>query len=82
MAEAVEKIKVGKMNVREAEVAVDLILEETIAHAPLGAGEAERICRFESILATSLANLKEQGTSARASTERYGDKLYISICIG
>lgn len=82
MAAAIEKIKARKMNVREAEITVDLMLEEALVRSPVPEGDAERICRFEKTLALSISNLKEQGIGARSSSERYGDKLYISICIG
>ena len=82
MSDAVAKIAEANMTVREAEILVDLLIEEALSVPDDYEGDAQRICRFERMLDASISNLKAQGIGARASTEKYGGKLYISICIG
>ena len=82
MDEAVKKMADGKMTVREAEILVDLMIEESLSCPDEYERDAQRICRFEHMLDVSLSNLKAQGIVARSSSEKYGGKLYISICIG
>lgn len=80
--DAIEKIKVGKMNVARTEIMVDCMLESICAEALAYVNTGERVTHFEDVLETSLATLRRFGIGARAKREIFGDKLYISICIG
>ena len=80
--EAIEKIKIGRMNVARTEIMVDCMLEESFAKTLPQVNTGERVTHFEDILETSLATLRRFGIGARAKREIFGDKLYISICIG
>ena len=80
--EAIDKIKIGKMNVARTEIMIDCMLEESLAKTLPHVNTGERVTHFEDILETSLSTLRSFGIGARAKREIFGDKLYISICIG
>lgn len=79
---AIERIRIGRMNVREAEICVELLCEEQhcvrLKSDEPGAG----IRHFEDILELCIRNLRSLGIDASLSSERYKDKLYFSICVG
>ena len=79
--EAIEKIKVGKMNVARCEIMVDCMLDKEARSRIAEANSAERIGSFEKALASSLSILREFGFKALSTREQLGDNIYFSICI-
>ena len=78
---AVEKIRIGKMNVARSEIMVDCMLDE-LQRGQIGENcSIDRINSFECALDSSLSLLREFGIRTIATRERRGDRIYINICI-
>ena len=78
---AVEKIRIGKMNVARSEIMVDCMLDE-LQRGQIGENcSTDRINSFECALDSSLSLLREFGIRTIATRERRGDRIYINICI-
>ena len=78
---AFEKISRDSLTVAETEALVDFLHDGT-APKRIGAAEAHsRINTFKDTLKSSLDNLVRLGVDARQSTDYYGTKTYITICI-
>lgn len=78
---ALAKICRDRLNVQESEALVDF-LYDTEAPSRIGrASMLSRIDTFKSTLEKSLATLSSLGIDATKSTNYYGSKTYITICI-
>lgn len=81
-AEALERVIEGKMSVALTEVMVDNIQDSKRVRYPEYETSYESVARFEDYLDESLKSLSRLGIGAKSTREIFGDKLYISICIG
>ena len=77
----IDRIRVGKLSVFEADTVADIMLEDGMTLAPSGINYAERINHFEKTLELSLANLRSAGISATLRSDRENGRLYMTICI-
>ena len=82
LGQAIENISLGEMTVMESEIMVDCMLEDEILSATYEEPSAERICRFERGITRGIDNLRRFGILAKASYEKVGEKLIISIAVG
>ena len=82
MRRATERVSAGRMNVYQTEIMVDGMLEEALRDESPEPTDAARIIHLERVIEASISNLRAAGIGARASKEKHGDKLYISIAIG
>ena len=80
-SEALDRVCERKMNVAETEALVDMLHD---GHAPSiigGAERLERVSTFRRTLKESLSTLASLGVEVKHSTNYYGSKMYITICI-
>ena len=78
---AIEKIKLMKLSVAATEVLVDSMTLDDMAKNVAKSSTRDSILRFEELLSESIKNLVANGIRVRQSTDRYGDKRYITLCI-
>lgn len=78
----IDRIRVGKLSVFEADTVADIMLEDGMVNSPCGTNFAERIGHFERTVELSLANLRSAGIHAVAKSEKENGKLYMTVCIG
>lgn len=78
---AIEKIKLMKLSVAATEALVDTMMLENIAKNIRENSTRDSILRFEELISESVKNLISKGVRVRTSTDKYGGKKYITLCI-
>ncbi len=78
---AIEKIKLMKLSVAATESLVDTMILEEKAKSISKNSTRDSILRFEELISESIKNLLSNGVKVRSSTDKYGGKKYITLCI-
>jgi len=78
---AIEKIKLMKLSVAATEALVDTMMLENIAKNIRENSTRDSILHFEELISESVKNLISKGVNVRTSTDKYGGKKYITLCI-
>ena len=78
---AIEKIKAMRLSVAATEALIDgMLLDDMQKKLAIFSG-AERICRFEELIAESVKSLLLYGYKVKQTTDHYKNKKYITVCI-
>ena len=80
-SEALERVCERRMNVAETEALVDMLHDTSAPKIIGGAERLERVSTFRRTLKESLSTLASLGVEVKQTTNYYGNKMYITICI-
>lgn len=78
---AIEKIRAMRLSVAASEVMIDNMLLEAMPHKLEAFSPRERLNRFEDFIKASVKSLLECGYKVNQTTDYYGKKKYITVCI-
>lgn len=78
---AIEKIKLMKLSVSASEALIDAMILEDMTESVKQNSTRDSVLRFEELISASVKNLVASGVRVRKSTDRYGNKRYITLCI-
>lgn len=79
--EALKKIIDGKLTVKESESLVDMIYDAEIPTLLSRVDAIDRISAFEEALVGAVRSLCSLGINASLSKSRYGERIYITVCV-
>ena len=78
----IDRIRVGKLSVFEADTVADIMLEDGMVKCPPGKNYKECIAHFERTVEASLRNLRAVGICASSEIDKDSNGYYMTIRIG